>query len=124
MSRIALCSLSASLLFVPAIAAAQGRVVSVRRGVPQTTISGLVYDAELSTPLPLAEVFLLGPRARTEMVQGDGRFSKTGVQAGRYAVFVQARGYTSDTLQLQLEEGMALDLDVGLRPAATVSSIL
>ena len=54
MSRSALCSLSASLLFVPAIAAAQGRVVSVRRGVPQTTISGLVYDAELSTPLPLA----------------------------------------------------------------------
>jgi len=76
-------------------------------------ISGTVAESGTSEPLIQASVRLLASRdsnvVKTAVSDIDGRFSISGVKAGRYIVEASYVGYSSQYLNINLRKNMQLD---------------
>lgn len=74
----------------------------------QATLTGSVRDRGERTAVPLAEVIIPSLR-RTARTDSLGRFSLSGLAAGRYTVEVRRMGYVPFTVTIGLDDGETRD---------------
>ncbi|HZE07749.1 MAG TPA: carboxypeptidase-like regulatory domain-containing protein, partial [Gemmatimonadaceae bacterium] len=91
--------------------------VSPVRAQESGTVSGVVTDPTTNTPIPSAQVQLVGT-ARGAVTADDGRFRITNVRAGVYQVRVLRIGYQASSQTVTLGSGQTIDLTFALTPAA------
>jgi iron complex outermembrane receptor protein len=121
-------ALHASLLVAPAAvgvvgpsdAAAQspaGRPAAGAAAARQGVVTGVVVDSATGTPLPGAQVRLLGAN-RGEVTHDDGRFVFGDLAAGRYTVAVQRVGYGAAEQVVAVETGREATVRLALAASA------
>lgn len=83
--------------------------------IPQGTLSGRVFDADLNVPIEYANVVLYSLRDSSQVTGGitgpDGRFRLTGLRPGRFYLEVSFIGYKSRVIaDVQLAPGAKVDM--------------
>ncbi len=86
---------------------------------PSASVSGAVVDAADDVALAGANVVLLEADSN-EMItgaatDGEGQFSITGLEPGRYVLSIRFVGYQEERIAFVLDTGSALTFDVALR---------
>lgn len=87
------------------------------RGQENGTISGRVTDPTTNTPIPSAQVQVVGTN-RGATTADDGRFRIANMRPGVYQVRVLRIGYQASTQSVTLGSGQSIDLTFALTPAA------
>lgn len=101
-----------------------GRGPGTGQSLPPGTITGQVYDEDLSVPIEYANIVLRSQRDSSQVTgtitDNSGRFSLTGVRPGRYFLEVSFIGYRGKTVSdIALGPGATKDLGrLSLRPTA------
>jgi TonB-dependent starch-binding outer membrane protein SusC len=80
------------------------------------TITGRVVDPTTTTPIPAAQVQVVGT-TRGAVTADDGRFRITAVRPGTYQVRVLRIGFQASTQSVTLGSGQTVDLTFSLTPA-------
>jgi TonB-dependent starch-binding outer membrane protein SusC len=80
------------------------------------TINGRVIDATTNSPIPSAQVQIVGT-ARGGTTADDGRFRIAGIRPGAYQVRVLRIGYQASTQNVTLGPAQAISLEYTLTPA-------
>jgi len=96
----------AVIALAPAIASGQ-----------QTTITGRVSDAASQSPVPSAQIVVVGTNLGTTS-RDDGSYRITGVAPGQVVVRAQRIGYQAKTDTVSLAEGGSATLDFALNATA------
>jgi TonB-dependent SusC/RagA subfamily outer membrane receptor len=81
------------------------------------TISGVVVDAASRTPIPLAQIQVVGT-TRGVTTADDGRFRIAGIRAGTYQVRVLRLGYQASLQTVNVNDAGSSELTFALAPAA------
>jgi outer membrane cobalamin receptor len=90
-------------------------VAVMAQGLLAFDLTGTVRDAKSSQPLAGAQVMIKGSQ-RGGVCDGEGKFSFTGLAAGRYELFVSIIGYENRTVKVHVGLGLRSDVDVRLNP--------
>jgi TonB-dependent starch-binding outer membrane protein SusC len=80
------------------------------------TITGRVVDPTTTTPIPAAQVQVVGT-TRGAVTADDGRFRITSVRPGTYQVRVLRIGFQASSQSVTLGSGQTVDLTFSLTPA-------
>ncbi len=86
-------------------------------GQTLTTVSGRILDQETEVPVSDAEVRLLGT-AKIAVSNERGSFRFEGVASATYQIEIRHLAYGVHTEEIQVVEGRALSLQIGISPEA------
>jgi uncharacterized GH25 family protein len=124
-----------ALLFYALVVVAQGPLSNQQKAIFR--ISGKVINAEDGQPLPNAEVYLArlpGPTGQeSQLVDSEGRFSFSGLSAGKYALLAGKKGFLPQSfgghegyvIGIFVGPGLANpDLTLTLQPSGSITGVV
>lgn len=97
-------------------------IVSTARAQAPGTVEGRVVDAETGTPLPGANVVIVGTQRGTTTGE-DGRYTLS-VPAGTVTLQVSYVGYSTVRREADVEGGETVTVDVQLQPGTNLDNLV
>jgi TonB-dependent starch-binding outer membrane protein SusC len=92
-------------------------IAGVGRAQGVGSISGVVVDATTRTPIPLAQIQMVGT-TRGVTTSEDGRFRIAGIRPGVYQVRVLRLGFQASSQSVTVTDGGSSEITFALNPAA------